>query len=592
MFSVEKRDPDMPAASPLPASGVRSSFAQSVLASRTDRGLKSHHTAIDLAGIVAAVALFCTLGLSHLGLPGLYQDEALDVAPAARLLRGESWPYALCPSSVALPLMVCDHVGPTSTYLMLPFLSGFGINLTAVRVYEFAVGLAALALTFLFARRVLPRGTAWIAALLLAAMPSFWLACRNGLHVSFVVVPLAAGALVCFDRWCRERQSFWFHVGCFLLGVGVSTKILFIWFVAALLVGVLVVEPRLLRRLSGRQVGAGLAWFVAGCAPFLAFIVLSRGLTLRTILANLTTTSYGVSNTAFPANLWTQLHSFARILNGGWLDWTGVAPRNWISPGLFALSAAYLLTRGRRPELHRLHLSLVAVVVIVLASCFTITTLGPKHLVLLLPFLTVVVAGAIGTAWKQRARPASLAVLLLLAILCAAQFAWDLGNDYRYLRSLAVTGGTGLFSSANNRLSEYLVAHRIRQPLAGDWGFDSNLEVLSRGNVRVRQVFELAERPPFAFTRQQVRSALRDADSVYLFHAPSYAAAPGRLEAFLAEARDASVALAPAVSFRDGLGRPVIVLYSRKQSRLASATARGREGAAQHALASGGRSLA
>ena len=522
--------------------------------------------AVDFAGLAVALMLFSWLALSHLHLPGLYQDEALDIAPALRLLlHAGAWPYSFLPNSLALPLMVSDHVGPTSTYLAIPFLWCFGLSPIAVRAYEFAVGLAALVMIFFWARRVLPAGAAWVSALLLAPMPSLWLACRNGLHVSFIVVPLAAGALVAFDRWYLGRRACWLYVGAFLLGVGVSSKILFLWFLVALGVAVLATRPRLLRELFPRQAVVSLAWFAAGCAPFLVFNALSRGLTLRTIVASLSETPYGVRNAAVLTNLRTQLGSFASLLGGDWLSWAGATPRNPIGVVLFLLAAACLLARLRRPGLRRLHFSLVAVAVILLASCFTITTLGPKHLVLLLPFPTVIVAGALAAAWADRARPGWLAALIALSALGIAQFAWDLRDDSQYLRWLSRTGGVGQFSSAHNQLAEYLLARGIARPLAGDWGFDSNLEVLTGERVRVDQIFDLREPAPFAFTRRRARETLPQPGSVYLFHAEQYAAAPGRFDAVRDEAQTLGLQLIQVASFTDGLGRPVVLVYEGRR---------------------------
>ena len=518
--------------------------------------------ALDAVGLALAILLFAVLGLWQLRLPGLYQDEALDVAPAVRLLKGYApWPYSLCPATLGLPLMVCDHVGPTSTYLMLPFLRVLGIGVIGVRAYEFAVGLAALVFIFIWARRALAPGTAWIAALLLAATPSFWLACRNGLHVSFIVIPVAAAALACLDRWRRGGRSRWLYFASFLLGVGLSTKILFVWFLAALAASMLIAPRNLLRKLGRWQIAASITCFIIGCGPFVAFVALSRGLTIRTILTNLTHTTYGVRNADVLTNLMTQFRSFAHLLDGSWLTWTGISPQNPVALPLFLVSAVCLAFHWRERETGLLRFSLMAIAVMVLASCFTITTLGPKHLVILLPFTTVIIAAAIGRAWSKRRRRGSLAILVLLVALAAAQLTADIGNDRRYLRSLAATGGVGLFSSAHSDLATYLMANGVAHPLAGDWGFDSNLEVLSQGRVRVRQIFELTEAPPYQFTRQQARGALRSRESVFLFHAEPISATPGRFQAVAAVAREMGVDLKLAAAFRDGRGRPVAFVY-------------------------------
>ena len=149
----------------------------------------------------------------------------------------------------------------------------------------------------------------------------------------------------------------------------------------------------------------------------------------------------------------------------------------------------------------------------------------------------------------------------MLSLLAALQFGQDLRNDLSYHQSLATTGGVGLFSSAHNQLAPWLLANDISQPLARDWGFADNLALLSAGEIRVRQIFGLADPPPFPFTREQARQTLQDPESVYLFHAEAYAAAPDRFAAVREVADELDLHLISVATFTDGLGRPVIHVY-------------------------------
>jgi hypothetical protein len=289
-------------------------------------------------------------------------------------------------------------------------------------------------------------------------------------------------------------------------------------------------------------------------------MLLSRGQIIRTIMASAAVTPYGVQNTAFLTSLWTQLHSFARILDGGWFSWTGAAPRNPLAVITFVAAVVYGLATGGFASV-RFRFCLLTIGLILLASCFTISTLDPKHLVLLLPFLPVAIAWSLSKAWSKRDRLSGRVAFIVLALLCSGQFVWQLRNGNQYLRSLAATGGTGLFSSAHDTLTRYLVEHNIRQPYAGDWGFDANLEYLSRGQVRVQQIFELSEAAPYRFTREQVRAAVAQPESVFLFHGDSSTAAPGRRAAFLEEVKTAGAAMEEPLVLRDGRGEAVIYVY-------------------------------
>jgi hypothetical protein len=300
---------------------------------------------------------------------------------------------------------------------------------------------------------------------------------------------------------------------------------------------------------------------MVGASPFIVFNVLSRGLTVRTILDSLAETPYGVRNADFVANLRTQLGSFASVLGGDWLTWTGAEPRNSLAIIFFVCAAACLLATCGCQGVRRLRFALAALAVILVESCFTISTLDPKHLVIVLPLSAVVAAGGLSVTWTRRGTACGLVAFIALACLAGAQFVWQLSLNQQHLRSLAHTKGTGLFSSAHDRLAAYLDESDIRRPLGGDWGFQSNVETLTRGQVLVDQIIELREPPPFSLTRERARSTLGDPESVYIFHAETYAVAPGRFEAVREEAEKLGVELKQIESFEDGVGRPVILVY-------------------------------
>lgn len=526
------------------------------------RAADTRGSLLDLGALAAAVALFAANALFRLDLPGLHQDEAFMVTPALRFLQGRGGgAYTLLPGGLDLPLMVSDHVGPVSTYLIMPWLAAFGPGMSLVRLYQFAVGLFSLVLIFLWARRVLAPGAAGVTVLLLSVSPSLWLAARNGLYLQFIMVPIAAASLLSLDCWYRTRRTAWLCAGTFLLGLGFTAKILFLWFLLALLIGVAIAKRDLLRRLTGRPLLFAAAAFACGAAPLLLFNLFSRGLTARTIIAHLTTTPYGVRNTAFLTNLGTQANSFGSLLDGGWLTWTGASPHNPIAPWLFALAAAYHLWRWRVPGANRVRFCLIALAVLLLASCFTITTLGPKHLIVMLPFPHLLIAAALGSALRDRGRLASRILAPLLALLCVASFAFDLRSDFRYRRALAATAGVGLFSSAHNAVADYLAHRDIARPLAADWGFADTVELLTAGGVIPRQIAELSEPPPYPFTRAHAGETLADPSSRYLFHAEPWAAAPGRYGAVEDVAAEMGLRLELIEAFPDGIGRPVVLLY-------------------------------
>jgi hypothetical protein len=252
----------------------------------------------------------------------------------------------------------------------------------------------------------------------------------------------------------NSRRNGLLFLGAFLLGLGLTTKLLFIWFIVAVVLTALVLWGRPLwesRRVwlaeRGRWLRTGIAaglWFTLGAGPFLLYNLLSGGTfnLLRHTLSAPGTTSNGVSNSAILRNLWTEADSFKVLLDGGYFWFQGVAGAvyaNPLTPAFFVISAVGLLTivisqhRGRQIKLSGI--SRIGVVVLLgslgLALILATGLIGgsaASALILLAGLLCVagivlVVRSALrsGEVWK------TAAWLLLLTCLVAGACWWFLG---------------------------------------------------------------------------------------------------------------------------------------------------------------------
>ena len=331
------------------------------------------------AGIVALSCLvFLGLALYQLELPGLYADEAFDVIPAMQLLLGHpvelqrgvglhlfGWDLPLMSSS--------DYQGVTSTYLALPFFAVGGISVASLRTMTVAVGVVGVVLTYFLARAWFGRGTARLAVLLMAVSPAWVFWSRLGVYVVSQVVPIAAGALLALTAWVRRRpfaaRNGPLYGGVFLLGLGLTTKLLFLWFIVAVVLTAVILwgRPVWERRREilaerARWVRIGLitfGWFLVGAAPFVLYNILSGG-TFNLLRATISApgTSHGVNNAAVLRNLWTKTDAFKVLLDGGYFWFQAAIDRiyaNPLTPLVFAVSALGLIVmllaqRGRSPR--------------------------------------------------------------------------------------------------------------------------------------------------------------------------------------------------------------------------------------------------
>ena len=194
-----------------------------------------------------ALGLYAIAGLSNLHLPGLYYDEALDAVPAIQFLRGQPLDTTATVNLMGRdwPLMLMPYVGSTTTYLAMAAFVVFGVSVSVLRLVNWAVGLAALVLSWGFLREYLDDRAAAVATLLLAVNPTFIFWTRMGAFVSLPMLPLAIAALWALYRWYRHGTSAPLILAIFCLGLGLTTKVLFFWYWIGLGVGFLMLGPRL-----------------------------------------------------------------------------------------------------------------------------------------------------------------------------------------------------------------------------------------------------------------------------------------------------------------------------------------------------------
>jgi hypothetical protein len=320
---------------------------------------------LDFVIVGLACLVFLALSLYQLDLPGLYTDEAYDVIPAMQMVLGhhvELQGNVLDLGGLRLPLMSSSaYQGVTYTYLALPFFALGGANVISLRLMTVLVGVLGIVLTYFLGRAWFGRGVARISALLLAISPAWVFWSRLGAYVVSVVVPIATGALLAFTSWLRAhpKGSYWkLYLGMFLLGLGLSTKLLFLWFISAVILtslilwgGLLWRHLRLIRESIGsraRVVFISLFAFSLGAFPFILYNILTRGTInlLRQTLSGPRTTSHGVDNTAIIRNLWTEVDAFKVVLDGGyfWFQGENQQPHaNPVAPAIFAVAAIGLI---------------------------------------------------------------------------------------------------------------------------------------------------------------------------------------------------------------------------------------------------------
>jgi 4-amino-4-deoxy-L-arabinose transferase-like glycosyltransferase len=538
--------------------------------------------------LLAAVLLYLALALPQLGLPGLHYDEAKEAGINALEILQRQDVQAFRSAGVQLgplflPLMVQDYIGALNVYLALPLLAGLGATAPALRLLGVLCGLATLLLVCALGRELTQRGRGgrpqpgWageIAALLLAASPTFVFWSRQGIFVTNVAVTLAVATVWLALRWQRTGRPAELYGLALLAGLGLWSKLLFVWVLGAL-AGVAAVAW-LVGRARGRSspVFPRIPWrslalagllFVLGLAPLLLFNQQTSG-TVQALFGNLGQSYYGVENAAFAANLAVRLGQVQTLLAGDHLWYLGDSFANsWAvtaAVGLTALAIGLAAASGRgsraRASLPLLLAGLLFVLLLLAQSSFTVSDLFITHFAIIQPFVLLLAALAADSlllaaqSWPRR-WAVGLAVLTLAVL--ALWLGADARNSGRYHQALARSGGLASHSDAIDRLAQWLDAAEVRQPLALDWGIEAQVRYLTENRVQPLEIFgyQRLEQPDDGFAGR-VEQFLADPTRVYIVRMPGETVFQGRREALesLAAAQGQRLVVREAIYDRSG----------------------------------------
>ncbi|MBI2911276.1 MAG: glycosyltransferase family 39 protein [Chloroflexi bacterium] len=537
--------------------------------------------ALEALCLLAAVGLFLALGLHQINLPGLYHDEALDAVPAVLLLQGQDDAIErLRGSGISIggryfPLMVMDYVGPLNTYLLVPIFALTGIGAAGIRLLTVVGGAITLILGYGATRALLGPGVAAGAILLAAVHPSFLFWSRQGVFVSSLMSVMSTGSLWLLYRWYARRQPRDLVLGALLLGLGLSAKLLFLWWVLALLAAFAAAEAFRWRRgerrgagaTRGRHLGLACLAFTLGSAPVVLFNLQTLG-TVDVVLSNLLTTRYGVSNLDFAGNLRTMAIAFWGILQDGQFWYLGGGYTNPAYPFAFLLATGLVaVLAGFAPRLGPRRGAVVLLLWLMLAvliqSSFTVSSLASAHLYIVYPWPQAILAAAPVLLLQVAGRVTRLLCIGGALVVGASLWWTDLSNVQRYHEVLGRTGGWATHSDAIYPLVDFLKERQPPGTYAMDWGIAGPLLVLSRGTLQPREIFGHTSQPDQRFL-DEVHKASQVEGALYLFHSDDFAVYPrfAPWRTYIEEKLERQVDLVATFDQRDT--RPVLQVYRIK----------------------------
>jgi hypothetical protein len=535
--------------------------------------LSSRHAAALI--LTVAVLLFTLLGFVLIPLAGIQDDEALFTVP---LFAGGYPPFSLNIFGHHPPLMVFAYTGALKTYFYWPVFKLFAPSPYSLRVPVLLVGVLTILGLYYFARKIAGPRSALFAALLLASDPTFLLS------NTFDWGPVALQHLLLVAGLCLIVTGN-LLTACFVFGLALWEKSVFVWSIAGLIAGGLVAYGPAIRgalfrerRLDKRRLAYAALAFVIGASPLIVYNIKSGNQTVRSTAhfslqhLPLKAEELGLALNGdglfrfLAAEAWESNPKDVDSLHGniaeGIHDLLGDHRSSWFAyAAALALLAAPLCWRTpfRRPALFALVFSAATF------ACMAVTRDAGEaihHTVLLWPmpqlFVGVVLAaipltGKPLTVTLGRWLPGMLASLLVLSNLLVIN---------QYIFQLDQYGADGGFTDAIYPLSAQLPIAAGDKIYAMDWGVTETLTFLHRGKLSLLPAADpLVTAAPDAEEQKTIAKLLSDPHGLFVGHVPEREVFTGVRERLDAAALAAGYRKQMLQVVSDSTGRPVFEIF-------------------------------
>jgi 4-amino-4-deoxy-L-arabinose transferase-like glycosyltransferase len=514
--------------------------------------------------------LFIVLGLAVIRYPGIQNDEALFGCP---LLAPRFWRSYIRLFHHDIPTMVMSYVGTLKSLIYWPWFHLWPPSAMSIRLPALLIGAASVWLSFFLARRMGGRRVAIVSTALLATDVSFLLTnCFDWGPVALQHLFLVAGTLlvVRFHQDGRDRDL---YAAFFLFGLGLWDKELFVWMLAGLAAGVVIVFPKeIAAHWSLRRAGLSVVCLLAGAFPLVHSSLIRSGDTalnmvsfslsgmegkidqLRWALNGEVMKGLGPTDAPKPRSPHTGVELAAVALQK-------VTGNHFRNGNLYAFLAAVVLlpflwrTPARRPMLF----ALIFLIVTWAQMAVTVKAGGSVHHVILLwPFPLLFIALAFVEAAGRLGRFGK--PLLAVAVTVVAVQNVLIYNTI--LTRLIRNGSTGGWTDAIYLLSDRLQRIDASEIEIADWGTMNSLRLLGRGRLPLEERSFLLDKPEWTEgDRRILLAAISDPGHVFVGHVPAQEVFRGigaKLQGF---AQAAGYERMPPEQIADRCGRPVFEVF-------------------------------
>lgn len=469
------------------------------------RYLKREFRQEDLILLSLIVAAFFLNALILINLPGLQEEEAFIVQPAILFVKemiikveadtlftgggifGVLWGIFTDPQF----LMTNHFVGPVCWLVLVPFLKVLGTSVVAIRGSKMFYGLLLLVVFYLFAKKFSNRKVALVSCLLLSTMP-YYIAMYSRGYLDDGLLPIfMLISLLSFYSFYKNKKMRYMYIGAFFTGIGLLTKLNFLFYVVALICTAWIfgIKPKI----TLKNASVALAIFLIGCGPLIFFNYYAhsslkdvqrwgdRESTIEAFKNNALMTDHGENNLNLFGNVNRRVEHLSLILSDNQPNWEVNGFPNIFNPLLFPLLlvSTFMIMLGWYSKDKRIKFLCVLFFIMFFENIFTVSLLRVEHLTIILPLAILFIAMFLHDFFysKNLKKIFYLTIAILITINLTSLY-----TDYYVLEKEGNIPRYFLWtqpSDAIYSLADYLVENNISTPIAIGPVLNMNTRILT-----------------------------------------------------------------------------------------------------------------
>ncbi|MDD4909406.1 MAG: glycosyltransferase family 39 protein [Candidatus Omnitrophica bacterium] len=461
----------------------------------------SRNKLFDIAALAIFLSIFSFWFFDGLKYQGLNGDVALvgNAALGALINPDYSLEYHMGIFGGRLPLMVNEYNAATDIYAALPWVYLMGNTAMALHITGFIWAALSIILLYAVCMELSDNNRLYssFACLLLVTSPSFIMASRLGLFTGNLTIFFALLSALLLLRWKKTASAWRLLLLGLSMGMGLAGKIQFLWFIAALMI-YMVLKGLLGRGAAFWRNGLIIAAGIFSGAFFLVLANIRWGFfTVKFLARYLLVSRSGVPNTNYLSNLFERVKESLALVDGSAVSSSDSYNRLAIClPVLLGVSAIYFFISGyiirRKLKYDAWALPLFLCILIILQSPFTPTILHSHHIVMILPFIYMAVCAPLSLPVKDKGLIRRGSWLCIISALIAGGYAF---NNYLMLRNsrvhIRVQGGNEITWNVLSDVNDYLAAEGINRIGLGDAYIKDALLFLSKFKLELYEVYPL-----------------------------------------------------------------------------------------------------